>query len=83
MVAEGSLLDYLGLDASGSSSLDKATIIIERFQAGSDAQDRRQALKAMERLLKMRPSTKAVSVIIPVLRDVLGSGLALADTGTD
>ncbi len=81
MVVGGNLLDYLGHDASGSSSLEKATIIVDRFQAGCDAQDRRQALSAMERLLKMRPSTKAVSVIIPVMRDVLESGLALADPG--
>ncbi len=83
MTAEGLLLDYLGPDASGSSSLDRATIIVERFQGGSDAQDRRQALKAMELLLKTKPTSEAVFVIVPVMKDVLGSGLALADAGRD
>ncbi len=83
MTAEGLLLDYLGPDVSGSSSLDRATIIVERFQGGSDAQDRRQALKAMELLLKTKPTSEAVFVIVPVMKDVLGSGLALADAGRD
>ncbi len=83
MAVEGRLLDYLGPDASGSSSLDKASIIVERFQGGSDAQDKRQALQAMELLLKTRPTAEAVSVTVPVLRYVLGSGLMLADPGRD